>query len=379
MSELEKIQLFVPKFRVEETLAEIRECLERGWTGLGYKTADMEEAWKDFTGLPHAHFLNSATAALHISLAMYKRKHGWRDGDEIITTPLTFISTNHAIRYERMKPVFADVDDYLCLDPDSIAERITSRTRAVLFVGLGGNTGQLEKVRDVCREHGLAFILDAAHMAGAKLHGRDPGCLADCACYSFQAVKNLPTADSGMVCFQDEELDREARKFSWLGISKDTFARAQKGNYSWMYDVDEIGYKYHGNSVIAAMALVALKYLEEDNAYRRKVAEWYDARLEDVNGLERVPVAPGCQSSRHLYQIMTDRRDDLLGHLNENAIFPGVHYRDNTDYAMYAEAHGSCPKSHRASERLLSLPMHLNLEERHIDRVAEAITSFLRN
>src|SRR5436305_10626551 len=152
------IQLFVPTFRIDETLEAIRECLEKGWTGLGFKTVQFEQAWKDYTGLPYAHFLNSATSGLHLAVAQLKAAHGWNDGDEIITTPLTFVSTNHAILYERLTPVFADVDQYLCLDPDSVESRITSRTRAVMFVGFGGSTGRLRTIAELCRARGLRLI-----------------------------------------------------------------------------------------------------------------------------------------------------------------------------------------------------------------------------
>ena len=97
---MDAIQLFVPTFRIEECLAQIRECFERGWTGIGYKTNEIEDAWKSYTGLPHAHFLNSATAGLHLALQVFKENYGWDDGDEVITTPLTFVSTNHAILYD---------------------------------------------------------------------------------------------------------------------------------------------------------------------------------------------------------------------------------------------------------------------------------------
>ena len=123
---MDPIQLFVPTFRIDETLEQIRECLEKGWTGLGFKTVEFEEAWKQYTGLPHAHYLNSATAGLHLAVRLLKEKYSWQDGDEIITTPLTFVSTNHAILYERLAPVFADVDETLCLDPASIRQRISS-------------------------------------------------------------------------------------------------------------------------------------------------------------------------------------------------------------------------------------------------------------
>jgi dTDP-4-amino-4,6-dideoxygalactose transaminase len=367
------IQLFVPKFRVDETLEEIRVCLERGWTGMGFKTVEIEEAWRDYTGLPHAHFLNSATAGLHLALAVLKAERGWADGDEVITSPLTFISTNHAILYENLNPVFADVDDFLCLDPAKVADRITSRTRAVIFVGLGGNVGALEEVAALCRARGLALILDAAHMAGAKLKGRDPGALVDCAVYSYQAVKNMPTADSGMICFVEKAHDDIARKMSWLGISKDTFARAQKGTYSWLYDVEYVGYKYNGNAVMAAMALVALRYLDEDNAYRRQLAAWYDEEFEGARKIGRVPMAPESVPARHLYQVQVDNRDEVLTALNAAEIFPGVHYRDNSHYRMFANQDGACPRARRASDTLISLPMHMGVVRQDISHIGAVL------
>jgi dTDP-4-amino-4,6-dideoxygalactose transaminase len=366
-------QVFVPNFRIEETLAEIRQCLERGWTGMGFKTVELEDAWKAYTSLPHAHFLGSATAGLHLALALPKTVYNWEEGDEVITTPMTFVSTNHAILYERLRPVFADVDQFLCLDPAEVESKITPRTRAVMFVGLGGNTGQLEKVAEICKRRGLFLVLDAAHMSGTRLHGRDPGHIADCTVYSYQAVKNMPTADSGMICFRDAHLDKEARKMSWLGISKDTFARAQKGTYSWMYDVEYAGFKYNGNAVMAAMGLVSLRYLDRDNAYRRQLAAWYDGVFTGVDNVLPTPVAPGCESARHFYQIQVENRDGMLTALNEAEIFPGVHYRDNTHYRMYADSEGQCPKARLASDRVLSLPMHLGVTRAEVENIANIV------
>jgi dTDP-4-amino-4,6-dideoxygalactose transaminase len=371
------IQLFVPKFRVDECLEAIRECLEKGWTGLGFKTETMESDWKKYTGLPHAHFLSSNTVGLHLAIELFKKKHGWADDDEVITTPLTFVSTNHAILYAGMKPVFADVDQYLCLDPESVASRITAKTRAVLFVGIGGNTGQYEKIRDLCQQHGLKLILDAAHMSGSRLNGEHVGQDADCTVFSFQAVKNLPTADSGMICFREQEDDERVRKLTWLGINKDTYARtAAQGAYKWMYDVEELGYKYHGNSIMAAIGIVQLKYLDHDNSYRRQMANWYREGLAGQQGIHIVEVAPGCESSTHLLQIRVKNRDGLLAVLNENEVYPGVHYRDNTEYGLYAFGAGTCPNSKAASAEIMSLPMHMGLTKADIDTVCELLIRF---
>jgi dTDP-4-amino-4,6-dideoxygalactose transaminase len=373
------IQLFVPKFRVDECLAEIRECLEKGWTGLGFKTVAFEEDWKTYTGLPYAHFLSSNTVGLQLALEILGRRHGWQPGDEVIATPLTFVSSNHAIVYNGLTPVFADVDESLCLDPQSIRERITDRTRAVMFVGLGGNTGKYAEVVKLCREKGIAVILDAAHMAGTRVGGRQVGHDADVTVFSFQAVKNLPTADSGMICFADPQDDEEVRKLSWLGINKDTYARtASQGAYKWMYDVERVGYKFHGNSIMAAIGLVQLRYLDQDNAYRRQLAQWYRQYLADANQVRLIPMHPGIESATHLFQVRVNNRDELMLALNENEIYPGVHYRDNTEYSMYKFGAGSCPNAAKASAEILSLPMHMGLTHNDVQKVASLIAKYAK-
>ncbi|ACC98418.1 DegT/DnrJ/EryC1/StrS aminotransferase [Elusimicrobium minutum Pei191] len=372
------IPLFIPTFRTEECLEQIRECLDKGWTGLGFKTVELEEKWKEYTKLPHAHFLASATAGLDLAFNILKEENNWQDGDEVITTPMTFVSSNHAILYNRLKPVFADVDEYLCLDPKSVVERITPKTKAVLFVGIGGNAGRYAEVEKICKEKGLALVLDAAHMAGTKLNGDVPGRGADAVVYSYQAVKNMPTGDSGMICFKEAKFDEIVRKKSWLGINKDTFARtAGKGAYKWKYDVEYVGFKDHGNSIMAGIGLVSLKYLDQDNNYRRQIAAWYDEEFKN-SGVKTVPVAPGCESSRHLYQILIGNRDELLAALNENGVYPGVHYRDNTEYRMYAYAKGTCPNSHYVSEHTLSLPMHMKLTREDVKYVADTVKKYAK-
>jgi dTDP-4-amino-4,6-dideoxygalactose transaminase len=369
------INIFVPKFHTDEILEVIRECLDKGWTGLGFKTVEFENKWKEYTGFPFAHFLNSNTSGLHLAVHQLKLENKWNEGDEIITTPITFVSTNHAILYERLKPVFADVDQFLCLDPEDVERKITSKARAVMFVGMGGNTGQYERIIEICSRHKLKLILDAAHMAGTIFHGKQVGDEADVSVFSFQAVKNLPSADAGMICFKNEESDKLVRQLSWLGISKDTYQRFNKneGSYKWRYDVPNIGFKYHGNSIVACIALVQLKYLHEDNLYRNKLADNYIKLLQNNPQIKIIPIAPGCISSRHLFQVLVPNRDDVIQTLYDNKIYPGVHYWDNTDYPMYNYAKGTCPNANRYSMELLSLPLHLNITETDQEQIAEIL------
>lgn len=369
---MEKIQVLKPYYRVDECLNEIKECLDIGWTGMGFKTESFEEEWKSYTGLSNAHFINSATSGLHLALHILKKEHAWEDGDEIITTSLTFVSTNHAIKYENLKPRFADVDDSLNLNPESIAKNINDKTRAIIFVGIGGNSRNLAETIKIAKKHGLKVILDAAHMAGSKIDNSHVGQGVDVSVFSFQTVKNLPTADGGMICFQSNELDKKCRKISWLGIDKDTFNRSHEGTYRWDYNVDEVGFKYHGNSIMAALGKVALKYLDEDNAYRVQLCNEYvkalDGRVKYIkhdNG-----------SSRHLFQIVVENREHVINELYKRNIFVGVHYKNNTRYKPYEGT--QLDNSEYYSERVLSLPLHLNLNKEHIKYIGSNLIDIIK-
>jgi len=324
--------------------------------------------------------VNSATSGLHLAIKILKDVNKWSDHDEIITTPLTFVSTNHVILYENLTPVFADVDDYLCLDPKSVNSRITKRTKAIMFVGIGGNVGQLEEIIKICKEKDIKLILDAAHMAGTRINGQHVHPKADVTVFSFQAVKNLPTSDSGMICFKNKDYDSLARKLSWLGINKDTYQRTNdKGSYKWEYDIIDSGFKYHGNSIVASMGIVGLRYLDEDNEVRRKISKMYDEGLKGHDKISPIKMNATCESSRHLYQIRVPNRNKLMEYLNLQGIYPGVHYRDNTSYRMYKHAYGTCPNSHKISEEIISLPLHLNLTDDDIFYVIDKIKKGLNS
>lgn len=373
------IQVLKPQFHVEECLEQIRECLEIGWTGMGFKTIQFEEEWKKYTNHKNAHFLNSATAGLHQAVDILKKENGWQNGDEVITTPITFVSSNHAILYENLTPRFADVDEYLCLDPESVEKKINERTRAVMFVGYGGRVGRLSEIIDLCKKYKLKLILDAAHMTGTRVNEVFPGTWdgVDVAVYSFQAVKNLPTADSGMICFAEQKYDTLCRKLTWLGINKDTYTRSDdKGTYKWKYDVEHLGYKDHGNSIMAAIALVQLKYVDEDNAYRRKLVARYNELFANNKKVHIIDAPFADECSYHIYEIEVDDRDGLMNALNSSEIYAGVHYRDNTEYSMYSYDHGNCPNAHRLSDRIITLPLHLGLTLDDITLIANKVNEF---
>lgn len=369
------IQVLKPYFRVDEVLSEIRECLEKGWTGIGFKTEQFEAAWKKYSGFEYAHFLNSATSGLHLALKIYKDINNWQDGDEVITTSLTFVSTNHAILYENLVPVFADVDSSLCLDPNSVERLITSKTKAVIYVGIGGNAQHYKEIRALCTKHNLIFILDAAHMAGTTWvdTGLHVGLDADCSIFSYQAVKNCPSSDSGMICFPSAELDKTVRRLSWLGIDKSTYDRYSESSYKWRYEVPELGFKYHGNSIAAAMCLVSLRYLDLDNEHRRMLADVYDSYLKDKDGIEIISHSDLINSSRHLYQIAVPNRDNLIEQLSKEGVYCGVHYIENHQYSIYKNYKSDVEEASRYSSLIVSLPMHLGVSSDDAIYISEKI------
>lgn len=373
------IQVLKPKFHIDECLAAVRECLENGWTGMGFKTVQFEEAWKKYTGHENAYYLNSNTVGLHLAVKILKLQNGWQDSDEIITTPITFVSTNHAILYENLHATFADVDEYLCLAPEDVERKITDKTRAVIFVGYGGRVGQLDKIIEICKKHHLKLILDAAHMSGTRVNGVCPGTWdgVDVTVYSYQAVKNLPTGDSGMICFKNTEYDKLVRQIAWLGINKDTYARSNKGTYAWKYDVDYVGYKYNGNAIMAAIALVQLKYLDEENARRREIVKKYTEAFKNLKNARIVGAPYADECSYHIFELIVPDREALLGELAKHDIYGGVHYRDNTEYRMYLYANGTCPKAHEVSQHIITLPLHMWLTDEEIDNIICVVKTYL--
>jgi dTDP-4-amino-4,6-dideoxygalactose transaminase len=367
------IPLFRPKFRTQECLDEIERCLSIGWSGQGFLTNDFESEWKSYTGEKNAIFVNSASAALHLALESMKLLYKWEDDCEIISSPLTFVTTNHSILWSGLKPVLVDVNDALCLSADEVVGAITSKTRAVIYVAIGGNSSELEKVRDICNERNLKLILDAAHAAGSRVNSNHMSSFADATCYSFQAVKNLPTADSGLLAVKDSEVHEMARRLSWCGISESTYQRTSGNKYKWEYDVEEVGFKENGNSVMAALALVGLRYLDKDNSTRREIFKMYQDRLASQTGIKLLGHSNEIESSRHLVQVLVANRQQVIEDLAKEEIGAGVHYRTNTAYPMYAHFAASTTRASALSAQVLSLPIYLDLTEQEVNKVCEVI------
>jgi len=368
-----KVQLFKPNIS-ETAIKAVAEVLKSGWIGLGPKVAEFEERFADYVGAKCAVALNSGTAALHLAVVV----SGIEEGDEVITTPLTFVSTNHVILYQRAVPVFADIDPKTyCISPQSVERMVTKKTKALMCVHYGGHPCDLDRLHEIANKHNLKVIEDAAHACGSSYKGRKIGS-SGLACFSFHAVKNLPTGDGGMITTNDEELCQRLRKLRWLGIDKDTYARTEKdsgkvGAYAWEYDVPEVGFKYHMNDITAAIGIEQLKLVEEHNAYRRQLAEIYTQGLHHPDIISLPYVSAEVVTSQHLFVIQVKRRDELVTKLKANDIVPGVHYIPNNVFPMYQSCRADAKAAMEISKNVVSLPMHTLLSSEDIRRAVNII------
>lgn len=366
------IPVFRPSFG-EEELEALREPFRTGWIGLGPKTKEFEERFAEFIGTRFAVALNSGTAALHLALKVLEI-----EGMEVITTPMTFISTNHAILYNKGIPVFTDIEpDTLNIDPTEIRKSITSKTMAILVMHYGGHACDMDPILRIAKERNLRVVEDAAHGCGGEYRGQKLGSLGDLACFSFHAVKNLSTGEGGMITTDDPELYGRLMKLRWMGISKDTWAREEKDKkYSWYYEVEEIGFKYHMNDIAAAIGIVQLGKLDKMNQRRKEISERYNQGLKDLDWLETPIVKPYASPSHHNYVIKTEKRDRLNLYLQEKGISTGVHYIPNNHYQMYRGCKGKTPVADSVWKRVLTLPLFPDLKDEEVDLIVREIDMF---
>lgn len=368
------IQLFKP-YVSDEAIAAVEAVLRSGWIGLGPKTAEFESKFAEFVGARYAVGVNSATSALHLAAIV----SGIGKGHEVLTTALTFVSTNHVLLYQESEPVFVDIDDRtLNIDLAKAEKLVSPRTRAIMAVHYAGNPVNLDELYDFASRHKLAVIEDAAHACGATFKGQRIGARG-LTCFSFHAVKNLPMGDGGMVTTNDKAIYEQLLTLRWMGIDQSTYDRSV-GKYRWEYSVESVGYKFHTNDIAAAIGLEHLKRVDEWNARRQTIVDMYRQELGKL-GPEKIKFAeptPNSQSANHLFVIRVANRDQMVDRLKENGISVGVHYKPNHHYPMYADARrGDLSVTERAYSELISLPLHLGLTDDDVRTVCSTLRKLL--
>lgn len=379
------LPVFQPAYGNEEIKA-VTEVLKSGWIGLGPKTTEFEKQFASYIGSKYAVALNSATAALHLSLITV----GIKPGDEVIVPSLTFISDIHAIMYLEAQPIFADIEpDTLCIAPTDVANKITEKTKAIIAVHYGGHPCNLEELRKIASNKKITIIEDAAHACGSVYQGNKIGNISPFTCFSFHAVKNLATGDGGMITTNDSDIANHIKRLRWLGINANTWERLEtvskydqqsyKG-YGWYYEVNEIGYKCHMNDISAALGLVQLKKLDEANEKRRKLAANYTKELSKLSCIECPIVKTNIVSAQHNYVIRLDKRDELNLFLRDKYISSGVHYFPTHLQPFYRKLYPKVhlPETESIWPRMLTLPLYPDLTSKEQNNVIESIQEFVK-
>ena len=366
------IPVFRPKMNTEEILSELRIILNSGWIGLGPKTAEFEEKFAEYIGVKYAVGVNSATAALHLANHTLQLK----SEDEVIVPAMTFVSTAVTVMHAGGKPVFCDVlPDTLCLDPEDIRRKITKNTKAIIPVHFGGHACPMDEIIEISNEFNLTIIEDVAHGCGGKYKDKMLGSVGSMGCFSFHAVKNLPTGDGGMITTNDEDTYKQLKELRWVGINKDTWER-DTGGYSWQYSVDKIGFKCHMNDITAVIGLSQLKSLDEHNMRRREIAETYSRELNSEDWLDIPTNKDYAESANHNYVIKTHLRNDLNKYLSSKEISTGVHYEPINHYGVFDGIRADVPVTESSWESILSLPIYPDLNDEDLNKVISEIKEF---
>ena len=371
-----------PSFSDEEIEA-VAATMRSGWAGTGPRVQEFQRAFADYIGTRHAVAVNSCTAALHLALVAA----GLGEGDEVITTPLTFAATANAIVHSGATPVFADIRrDSMNIDPEQVEERISSRTRAILPVHLAGRPCEMDALRQVANRYGLMLIEDAAHAVESRYHGGKIGALGDASCFSFYVTKNMTTIEGGMLCTDQDHIANKARVLSLHGMTADAWSRFSDEGYKH-YDVIFTGYKYNMTDIQAAIGIRQLAKVEGWLTRRREVWARYDKAFADLPCTRPAPEEPETLHARHLYTLMIDQatagitRDQFLQTLHRNGVGSGVHYRSLHVHPYYRKRFGfkpdDFPNALYVGEHTASLPLSPHLTDQQVDRIIGVVRSTL--
>lgn len=367
----------------EADIAAVVEVLRGDFLTTGPAVARFESALASATGTSHAVACNSGTSALHMMYAAM----GVGEGDEIITSPLTFAATANAAHYLGASVKFVDVSpDTGNLDPDKIAAAISPRTRLIVPVDFGGHPADYDVINPIAAAHGIPVAADAAHSLGATYHGRPVGTLAAATEVSLHPVKPITTAEGGAVLTADAGIAERAARFRTHGITRDpALLSADEG--PWFYEQLELGFNYRLTDVQAALGSSQLAKLGAFIARRQAIASRYNEALADLAAIELPTERPGIQSGWHLYALRVRdaaRRRALFERLRELGLGVQVHYLPVYRHPWYRSngyAEVACPVADDYYAREISLPVFPRMtdaeQDSAIERIRQAVSELL--
>ena len=360
-----KIPIAKPLLGAEEFEA-VKRVMESGILAHGPEVEAFEKEFAEYIGVKHAVAVANGTAALDIAL----KAIGVGPGDEVITTPFTFIATSNAVLFQGAKPVFADIDpETYNLDPDNVLEKITSKTKAIIVVHLYGHPAEMKAFKEIAEDHSLYLVEDSAQAHGAEYNGVKAGSIGDVGAFSFYPTKNMTTGEGGMITTNNDEIARKAKLLRNHGQSE-----------KYLHVI--LGYNLRMTSIAAAIGRVQLKKLDEFNEKRRRNAVELTREIKTIKGLKPPVEKSYAKHVYHQYVVWVGEeypltRDELRKHLLEKGIGTAVHYpRPIFQQPLYKKLgypQNICPNSIEASKHVLSIPVHPALSSEDIKYILEAL------
>ncbi len=360
-------------------ISEVIHSMKSNWIGTGPKVFKFEEAVKKYLGAKQAVALNSCTAGLHLSLLAA----GIKQGDEVITTPMTFSATGNVIEHVGAKPVFADVEvNSMNIDPKEIRKKITKKTKAIMVVHMAGRPVNMDEVLKIAKKHKLVVIEDAAHAFGAEYKGKKIGTIGDFTVFSFYVTKNLTTGEGGMVTLNNKAQADSIKVQALHGMSHDAWNRYSDAEFKH-YLIVSPGYKYNMMDLQAAIGIHQLKRFTKNQKRREEIWNKYNKVFADLPVIIPSPPEPNTKHAYHLYTILADldklkvNRDTILKALKAENIGVGVHFIALHLHPFYSKEYklnrGDFPNAEYISDRTISLPFSSALSNKDVADVIQAV------
>jgi len=368
----------------DDDVRSVVETLRSGWLTTGPKVKRFEEDFAKYLGCRHAVAVNSGTAALHLALDAI----GIKEGDDVIVPTMTFAATAEVVLYFKANPVLVDCQpDTLNLDPRQIESTITSKTKAIIPVHMGGQPCDMEPILELARRYNLKVIEDAAHALPAAYHGKKVGTMGDITCFSFYATKTITTGEGGMATTENPDWANRMRMMSLHGISLDAWDRyTDKG--SWYYEIIRPGYKYNLTDIAAALGIEQLKRCDRFWETRRRIASHYREAFADLPEIQLPACVPDTQHAWHLYVIQLNierlkiNRQDFIKGLKSENIGTSVHFIPLHLHPFYRDRFGyqavDFPQASAVFERIVSLPIYPKMTESDIRDVIVAVRKLVQ-
>lgn len=362
----------------EDDINAVVEVLKSDFLTTGPKIAEFEEKFADYVGAKYAVAVSNGTAALHIACLAA----GLKEGDEVITTPITFAASANCALYCGAKPVFVDIDSVTYnIDYREIEKHITSRTKAIIPVHYTGQPCDMDEIHKIAEKYNLFVIEDAAHAVGAEYKGRKIGSLSDMTEFSFHPVKHITCGEGGIVTTNNEKLYEKLKLYRTHGITRNT-AEMSRQDGPWYYEQIDLGFNYRITDFQAALGISQLSRVDLFLKRRREIAARYDEAFKNVPGITIPSQMEGTRSAYHLYVIRVDKkiRRELFEYLQACNIGVNVHYIPVYTFPYYRE-HGymnvKCANAEELYSSIISLPIFYDLTDAEQDYVIDKIISFL--